>query len=83
MSLLTSTFGLPSLFFGGSPVPLRDPPLALFKVLPHYLVFILTKRHLTPIILSFNVDMDMGKFLAPDALKPTVSHGYTLTSTNI
>lgn len=80
MAFLTVSFGLPSLFYGGVPLPKRETPLPLFTSLPHYLVFLIvrknpvSRKHNT-ITLSFSIDMDMGKFLEEGAQKPTVAHG--------
>jgi hypothetical protein len=81
MALLTGSFGLPSLFYGGVPLPKREPLLPLFTSLPHYLVFMIVRKnphsqkHNTT-TLSFSIDMDMGKFLEEGAQKPAVVHGY-------
>jgi hypothetical protein len=88
MSLLNSSFGLPSFFFGGKMVAKSSNPLPFLTKLPHFLSFLIMRKRrgsgkeaclslLNNVTLSCCMEMDMGKFLDPKSPKPEMAHhGY-------
>jgi hypothetical protein len=78
IEVLNGVFGVPSLFFGGAPLP-KQAMIPKLLQLPHYLVFLFLRfngKELNTTTLEITMDIDMGKFMDPKALKPSVAHGY-------
>jgi hypothetical protein len=85
MEALNGMYGLPSLFFGGRP-PLKMKKIPFIERLPSFLTIFFDR--LTPvdcsnrfmisgICMELPLEMDVGKFLASNCIKPFASYGYS------
>ncbi|KAJ2994260.1 hypothetical protein HDV02_001729 [Globomyces sp. JEL0801] len=84
IALLNNLFGMPSLFFGGTPLPSLAEPFTKITSLPHFLIVLFYRgkpENLNTTSVELPMEMDMGKYLAENAQKPSKSHFYKGSAT--